>query len=141
VGTLSSELGAIARELADAPRVYVDANVPAGLVATMRQDLGWDVLFVMEHDELRRASDEEHFRRANDYARTLITLDHDFFDERRFPPDRNPGVVVCSAPDERGLARLLRDLHRSLLGAPGAQPMPLKGRTVELVPGRSHSDV
>jgi hypothetical protein len=141
VGTLSSELGPIARDLADAPRVYVDANMPAGLVAVMRQDLGWDVLFVIEHDELRRASDEEHFRRANDYARTLITLDYDFFDERRFPPHQNPGVVVCSAPDERGLIWLLRDLNRWLFGAPGAAAMPLKGRTIELVPGGSASHV
>ncbi len=141
MGTLSSELGSIARELSDAPRVYVDANIPAGLVTVMRQQLGWDVLFVMEHDDLRRAPDEEHFRRAFDYARTVITLDYDFFDERRFPPHRNPGVVVCSAPDERGLERLLRELHRSLFSVPDADPTPLKGRTVELVPGRRATHV
>ncbi len=137
MGTLSSELGPIARELARSPRVYVDANVPAGVVSVMRLELGWDVLFVMEHDDLRRAPDEEHFRRAFEYSRTLITLDYDFFDERRFPAELSPGVVVCSAPDERGLARLLRTLHRSWLGTPGAAAMPLKGRTIELVPGRS----
>ena len=27
----------------------------------MRERLGWDVFFVMEHDDLRRASDLEHF--------------------------------------------------------------------------------
>jgi hypothetical protein len=136
VGTLSSELGPIAQELADSPRVYVDANVPAGLVSIMRLELRWDVLFVMEDEDLRRAPDEEHFRRAFEYGRTLITLDYDFFDERRFPPELSPGVVVCSAPDERGLARLLRGLHRSWLAAPDAGVMPLKGRTIELVPGR-----
>ena len=36
------------------PRIYADANVPAGLVAYMRNSLGWDVLFVMEEEELRR---------------------------------------------------------------------------------------
>jgi len=139
MGTLSSELGPIARRLVDAPRVYVDANMPAGLVSVMRQELKWDVLFVMEHDDLRRAPDEEHFRRAFDFGRTLITLDYDFLDTRRFPAERNPGVVICSAPDERGLARLLRNLHRSCLAAPGAGPLPLKGRTIELVPGRPTS--
>jgi hypothetical protein len=135
VGTLASELGPIARELADAPRVYVDANVPVGLVTIMRHELRWDVLFVMEDEALRRASDQEHFRRAYDYGRTLITLDYDFFDERRFPAERNPGVVVCSAPDERGLARLLRVLDREHFSTPGAVALPLRGRTIELAPG------
>lgn len=137
MGTLSSELGPLARDIAGAPRVYVDANIPAGLVALMRGELGWDVLFVMEDDRLRRAPDEEHFRLAFELGRTLVTLDYDFFDERRFPPSRNPGVVVCSAPDERGLARLLRDLHRAVFAQPDVEAMPLKGRTIELVPGGS----
>ena len=37
------------------PRVYADANIPTDVVAYMRATLGWDVLFVLEHDELRRA--------------------------------------------------------------------------------------
>ena len=135
MGTLSSELGPLAREIAGAPRVYVDANVPAGLVSFMRGELGWDVLFVMEDERLRRASDEEHFRLAREYGRTLVTLDGDFFDARRFPPADSPGVVVCSAPDERGLARLLRDLHRAVFASPGVEALPFKGRTVELAPG------
>ena len=141
MGTLSSELRPIAHELAHVPRVYVDANMPAGLVAMMRRELDWDVLFVMEHDDLRRASDDEHFRRAAEYGRTLFTLDYDFFDETRFPSDRNPGVVVCSAPDELRLAWLLRAFHRSVFGAPGAGPTPLRGRTVELAPGAAPTDV
>jgi hypothetical protein len=135
MGTLASELGPIARDLAAAPRVYVDANMPAGLVTFMRAELGWDVLFVVEHDDLRRAPDEEHFRRAREFCRTLLTLDRDFFDERRFPRHLSPGVVVCSAPDETGLARLLRALHRTWLAAPGAGAQPLRGRTIELAPG------
>ena len=110
MGTLASALGPVARELTGAPRVYVDANVPAGLVGLMRHELGWDVLSVVEHDDLRRAPDEEHFRRAFDLSRTLVTLDHDYFDTRRFPDFQNPGVIVCTAPDERRLASLLREL-------------------------------
>ena len=37
------------------PRVYVDANMPARVVHAMRSRLKWDVLFVIEHDDLRRA--------------------------------------------------------------------------------------
>ena len=55
MGTLASELGAHADRIAGQPRLYVDANVPAGLVSFMRNQLRWDVLFVIEHDDLRRA--------------------------------------------------------------------------------------
>jgi len=43
------------RQLTDAPRVYVDANLPRGVVTFMRQTLHLDVLFVLEDPELRRA--------------------------------------------------------------------------------------
>ena len=48
MGTLSSELAPHAERLSPHPRIYADANVPAGLVAYMRQRLHWDVLFVLE---------------------------------------------------------------------------------------------
>ena len=66
MGTLASELRSIAAGLAAVPRVYADANLPAGVIAAMRHDLHWDVLFVLEDDDLRRAPDREHYRRARD---------------------------------------------------------------------------
>lgn len=135
MGTLASQLRPIAEDLANAPRVYVDANVPFGVVGSMRRDLGWDVLFVMEHDDLRRAPDEEHYRRALDLGRTLITLDRDFLDDRRFPPPHSPGVIVLFAPDEIGLIRLLRDVDRDGLRAADAGPLPFRGRKLDLAPG------
>ena len=115
MGTLASALRPIALEITDAPRVYVDANMPVGIVDAMRRELHWDVFFVLEHDDLRRAPDAEHFRLALELGRTLITLDHDFLDDRRYPPDLSPGVVVCSAPDEAGLLRLLRRLDHETM--------------------------
>ena len=73
MGTLSSELADFAQQIADAPRVYVDANLPAGLVRFMRERLKWDVFFVMEEHGLRRAADIEHFRLAIQLRRTLLT--------------------------------------------------------------------
>ena len=55
MGTLSSELGPLIEQVANQPRVYADANMPYGVVAFMREKLGWDVLFVIEHPDLRRA--------------------------------------------------------------------------------------
>ena len=51
MGTLSSELAPHAERLTARPRIYADANVPAGLVNYMRVRLRWDVLFVLEDDK------------------------------------------------------------------------------------------
>jgi predicted nuclease of predicted toxin-antitoxin system len=128
MGTLSSELGAVLEHAAPVPRVYADANIPAGLVAYMRESLGWDVYFVMEHSDLRRAPDAEHFKLARRLHRTLITLDRDYFDDRRFPPGETGGIVVLSAPDERQLARVLSRVDRFLLRQ--VRPLPLTGLKV-----------
>ena len=132
MGTLATELQSFAAQLAAAPRVYADANLPAGVVAAMRHDLGWDVLFVLEEPEWRRASDRDHYGRALELGRTLITLDQDFFDNRRFPPDSSPGVLVCSAPDEVGLVRILKHVDRAILRPAAATVLPLRGRKMRL---------
>ncbi len=110
--TLASELGFHVDASSNAPRIYVDANVPAGVVDYMRRRLGWDVFFVMEHEDLRRATDETHYQMSRQLHRILITMDRDFLDERRFPIDESGGVIVVHAPDERGLNRVLRRLHK-----------------------------
>ena len=125
MGTLWSELGPVADAVADRPRVYADANVPAGLVAYMREQLRWDVLSVMDHPDLRRARDTEHYRLARQLRRTLITLDRDYLDDRKFPPSQGSGVLVIAAADERGLAKLLGRLDAHLFTAGS---LPLDGR-------------
>jgi hypothetical protein len=114
MGTLASELGPFAEGLIEAPRVYADANLPAGLVRFMRERLRWDVLFVIEEDALRRARDIEHFRLAVQLRRTLVTLDQDFLDDVRFPPTECAGVLVLSAPREEQYERLLTHIDRVL---------------------------
>ena len=115
MGTLASELASHAQRLSGQPRVYVDANVPAGLVAFMRATLHWDTLFVLEDEALRRAADGEHYRVARQLGRTLITFDRDYLDDRRFPPAQSGGVLVLSAPGEPGFRKLLARLDRELL--------------------------
>lgn len=137
--TLSSELGPLAVESAE-PRIYADANIPNGVVSFMRLQLGWDVFFVMEHDELRRARDIEHYRLARQLARTLVTLDRDYEDDRRFPPGEGAGVIVFSAPDERRLCRLLRRADREVFRADGAARLPLEGRKVRWDPSGPDAD-
>ena len=131
MGTLASELGPLVEQVADQPRVYADANMPNGVVAYMREKLGWDVLFVMEHDDLRRARDIEHFRLARQLGRTLVTLDRDYLDDRIFPAEQGAGVIVFCVPDERWLRKLLTRMDRDLFRAAGAHPLPLERRKVE----------
>jgi hypothetical protein len=134
MGTLWSELGPIADGVSARPRVYADANVPAGLVDYMRATLGWDVLFVIEQPDLRRARDHEHFRLARQLRRTLVTFDRDYLDDRLFPPDQGAGVLVIAAPDTRALQSLLARLDSGLFR--GAEtPLPLEGRKLH-----AHSD-
>lgn len=137
MGTLSSELGPLADHVSERPRVYADANVPAGLVEFMRTKLGWDVFFVLEQPDLRRARDIEHFRLARQLRRTLVTLDHDYLESRTFPDPESGGVIVVTAPDERGLATLLARLDRVVLrqaGSGAAMSMPLQGRKLHVHP-------
>jgi hypothetical protein len=133
MGTLASELGSHAERLAPRPRIYADANVPAGVVAFMRTELAWDVLFVLEEDDLRRAPDVKHYRLAQQLRRTLVTMDRDYLDDRRFPPAEGSGVLVINAPDERQLAALLGRLDRTLFaGEAEAASLPLDGRKLHV---------
>jgi hypothetical protein len=130
MGTLSSELNPYVARTARTPRVYADANIPNGVVGYMRQRLGWDVFFVLEHEDLRRARDTEHYRVARQLGRTLVTLDHDYEDDARFPPEEGAGVIVFTAPDERRLCKLLRRADRELFRVAGAAALPLEGRKI-----------
>ena len=128
MGTLSSELGPLVGRTATTPRIYADANIPIGIVEFMRVRLRWDVFFVLEHEELRRARDIEHYRLARQLGRTIVTLDRDYIDDREFPPEEGAGVMVLWAPDEQRLRSLLKEADRTLFRVEGAGPLPLEGR-------------
>ena len=134
MGTLSTELAPHAQRLTPRPRIYADANVPAGLVAYMRTSLDWDVLFVVEEEDLRRAPDVKHYRLAQQLQRTLITMDRDYLDDRRFPPEESGGVLVIQAPDERQLVGLIKRVDRLLFNDGGDRraPQPLVGQKLQV---------
>ena len=135
MGTLASELGPHVERLTGEPRVYIDANLPAGVVRFMRERLGWNVLYVVEHDELRRAADTEHYRLTRQFHRTLISLDRDFLDARRFPMAESGGVIILAAPDEHGLTRELARIDQAFF-RPGrtSGAAPLVGQKIDIHP-------
>jgi Domain of unknown function (DUF5615) len=133
LGTLSEELASHADRTTPRPRVYADANVPYGLVNYMRQRLDWDVLFVLEDEELRRAPDARHYQLAQQLHRTLITLDRDYLDDRRFPPAFGAGVLVIHAPNERQLVALVDRVDRVIFRASDPfEALPLAGRKLHV---------
>ena len=88
----------------------------------------------MEHADLRRARDTHHYALARQMHRTLVTLDRDYIDDKRFPPTHGGGVIVFSAPDERALLKLLRRVDAVLLRSSGASRavLPLDGRKLQV---------
>src|SRR5688572_11123379 len=134
MGTLSSELAPHAVRLSPRPRIYAEADVPAGHVVFMREPLDWDVLFVIEDADLRRAPDLKHYRLPLQLRRTLITMDRDYLDDRRFPPAECGGLLVIQAPDERQLVALLGRVNRIVFGAsdPPCPALPLEGRKLHI---------
>ena len=134
MGTLASELAPHAAR-PNTPRIYADANIPNGVVNYMRAQLGWDVFFVLEHEELRRARDIEHYRLARQLARTLITQDRDYEDDTAFPPQEGAGVIIFVSPDERRLCELIALTDRELFRSDRAPALPLEGRKMRRLVG------
>ena len=81
-----------------------------------------------------RAPDLKHYQLAQQLRRTLVTLDRDYLDDRRFPPDGSGGVLVIQAPDERQLSGLLDRIDRSLFHQDAGDPIaqPLAGRKLQV---------
>ena len=102
----------------------------------MRRRLRWDVLFVMEEASLRRAADLTHYRLAGQLHRTLVTMDRDYLDDRRFPPAEGSGVLVINAPNERQLMGLLDRIDRTFFqpsgNGHGPAALPLAGRKLQV---------
>ncbi len=90
-------------------RFLVDES--AGIeVAKILQREGYNAKFASEFGLLGR-SDEDIFAEAWRERRIVITHDTDFLNDRRFPPHRNPGIVLVrpgsDGHDEEGLVASL----------------------------------
>ena len=90
---------------------------------------------MLEEADLRRAPDVKHYQLAQQLRRTLVTLDRDYLDDRRFPLECSGGVLVIQAPDERQLSSLLDRIDRSLFHPDDVDDpvaLPLAGRKLQV---------
>lgn len=74
---------------------------------------GNDVLTVRDQ-ELQSCSDNQLYKVCCSEQRCLVTLDLDFADVTRFPPEKSGGIVVIRVPKNPSLA-LLEQLIRQFL--------------------------
>jgi hypothetical protein len=75
---------------------------------------GHDVSTVFDQ-RLSGADDEEIFRICATEGRALITLDHDFAQVLRFPPQQSAGIVVLELPARAAPESLLNRIGEFLL--------------------------
>lgn len=112
-------------------KIKLDENI-GRRGAELLKAAGHDVMTIRDQN-LQGASDEMVFKVCADEARVLITLDHDFGQVLRFPPERSAGLVVLE-PGARVTAQSLLNRLRDFLTLAEAQSPSGALRIVE--PGR-----
>lgn len=101
-------------------RFLVDESMGAA-IAKYLDEKGYNTKYVGD-EGLEGRSDEDVFAFAWKSERIIVTHDPDFLDDRRFPPHRNPGIVLVrpgsSGRDDYGL---LVCIYKATLLADNAQ--------------------
>jgi predicted nuclease of predicted toxin-antitoxin system len=108
----------------------LDENFDVRLVSLLA-DGGHDVDTVLA-EKLSGSADEAIYEVCRTDGRTLITLDMDFANPFRFPPEPLEGIVVVRPP--RAILPLIRATLVSVLGE--LKSRPLKGMLWIVEPGR-----
>jgi len=96
-------------------RFLVDESLGIAVSDVLRRS-GWNTRYVGEVG-LEGRADEDVLAFAQRDDRVLLTHDMDFLNDRRFPPHRNPGVVVL--PGNDGNRRVLLTALRRMLAIVG----------------------
>lgn len=110
-------------------RFLVDESMGSA-VATYLSEKGYNTKSTGD-EGLEGRSDEDVFALAWKSERIIVTHDADFLDDRRFPPHRNPGIILVrpgsSGRDDYGL---LVCLYKATLMA-GAHAQWFEGRKLD----------
>jgi predicted nuclease of predicted toxin-antitoxin system len=112
-------------------RIKVDENIGRSGVDLLRRG-GQDVMTVREQG-LAGAADKVVFQACRTEGRTLITLDRDFGQVPRFPPEQSAGIVILELGSPASLRALLERLGEFLALA---ATEPVHGKLWIVEPGR-----
>jgi predicted nuclease of predicted toxin-antitoxin system len=98
----------LTRTFAKKARFLVDENLGT-TVADILRALGWNARAADEVG-LRGHSDEDVFAYAWRQSRIIVTQDRGYLNDRRFPPHRNPGLVILpnGSPNGEVFGRTMR---------------------------------
>ncbi len=96
-------------------RFLVDESAGPALADEIRRR-GWNATYIGELG-LKGHPDETIFSCAWQEDRVLLTHDQDFLDDRRFPPHRNPGLVIL--PGASGMTQGLANALDTILAFVG----------------------
>jgi predicted nuclease of predicted toxin-antitoxin system len=111
-------------------RLKLDENLDVGLAVWLKS-MGHDAKTVRD-EEMSGASDEQVFAAAMAENRCLVTLDLDFSDPLRFPPNNSAGTLVLRVPVP-SMAMIRRLLEQAMAHGTTASP---KGQIWIVEPGR-----
>ena len=103
----NEEAGAFVKSFPKASRFLIDENLGPELAPALRR-LGYNATDVFTL-KLTSRTDEDVIAAAWRDHRILLTQDRDFLDDRRFPPNRNPGIVVLPANNDDALVTSVAD--------------------------------
>lgn len=101
-------------------KIKLDENIGRRGVDLLKA-AGHDVMTVREQS-LQGARDETLFRVCADEGRILVTLDHDYGQVLRFPPERSAGLVILETAPRITTQSLLNRLRDFLTLAEAHSP-------------------
>ena len=108
----------------------LDENIDVRL-APLMAEAGHDADTVLD-ERLVGADDETIYQSCREIGSVLITLDLDFSNPQRFPPQDTPGIIVLRP--QRPTIMIVRELILAL--RPALDSLPLSGRLWIAEPGR-----
>jgi len=93
---------------------------------------GHDVMTVIEQ-RLSGASDQRLYEICREEGRVLVTLDQDFGEVLRFPPEAGPGIAVLAIPGRMSPTAIVSRISEM---AKLIRTQPINGQLWIIEPGR-----
>lgn len=90
-------------------KIYADANIPAAVIDELRT-AGVPIASAVEIGRSTHP-DENIYQQAKRRCKVLLTMDRDFWDDRKYPLQKGPGIIFVGIPPDQlgkaidGLAR------------------------------------